>query len=70
MNVDKQLISKALELKPQERFYLIELLVRSLDKPDPEIDEKWLKEAETRLKAHREGKTKGIPAEEVLGEPI
>ncbi len=39
MSVDKQLISKALELKPQDRFYLIELLVRSLDKPDPEIDE-------------------------------
>ena len=52
MNVDKQLISKALELKPQDRFYLIELLVRSLDKPDPEIDEIWLKEAEARLKAH------------------
>jgi len=45
MNVDKQLISSALELKPQDRFYLIELLVRSLDKPDPEIDEIWLKEA-------------------------
>ena len=70
MNVDKQLISKALELKPQDRFYLIELLVRSLDKPDPEIDEIWLKEAEARLKAHREGKTKGIPAEKVVGEPI
>jgi len=38
-----------------------------LDKPDPEIDEIWLKEAESRLKAHREGKTKGIPVEEVIG---
>ncbi|MBT4947231.1 MAG: addiction module protein [Candidatus Marinimicrobia bacterium] len=70
MNVDKQLISSALELKPQDRFYLIELLVRSLDKPDPEIDEIWLKEAEARLETFREGKTKGIPVEEVIGESI
>jgi hypothetical protein len=35
----------------------------------PEIDEIWLKEAESRLKAYREGKTKGISAEEVVGEP-
>ena len=70
MNVDKQLINKALELKPQDRFYLIELLVRSLDKPDPEIEETWLKEAEARLKAHREYKTKGISVEEVVGETV
>lgn len=67
MNIDKGLINKALELKPQERFLLIEVLVQSLDKPDPEIDEIWLKEAESRLKAHREGRVKGIPVEEVLG---
>ena len=70
MNVDKQLISSALELKPQDRFYLIELLVRSLDKPDPEIDEIWLKEAEDRLDAFRKGKTEGVSAEEVIGETI
>ncbi|MCP4252125.1 MAG: addiction module protein [Candidatus Scalindua sp.] len=70
MNVDKQLITSALELKPQDRFYLIELLVRSLDKPDPEIDEIWLKEAEARLDAFRNGKTEGVPAEDVIGETI
>ena len=70
MDIDKQLIEKALELKPKERFILIEVLVQSLDKPDPCIDEIWLKEAESRLKAHREGKTKGIPVEKVLGKPL
>lgn len=40
------------------------------DKLGPEIDEMWLEEAEARLKIHREGKTKGIPVEEVIGGPM
>lgn len=70
MSVDSALIKKALELKPQDKIILIEALVTSLDKPDPEISKMWLKEAEDRLKAYREGKTKGIPAEEIFGEEI
>ena len=37
MSVDSVLIKKALELKPQDKIILIEALVTSLDKPDPEI---------------------------------
>jgi putative addiction module component (TIGR02574 family) len=55
-----------LELKPQDKIILIEALVISLDKPDPEISKKWIQEAESRLKDYRAGKTKGIPAEEVF----
>ena len=33
MNVNKELIEKALELKPQDKILLIEALVESLDKP-------------------------------------
>lgn len=66
MPVNNTLIEKALELKPQDKIVLIEALVTSLDKPDPEISKKWLQEAEARLKAYRAGKTKGIPAEEVF----
>jgi len=70
MNVDKNLIDKALELKPQEKIFLIEALVESLDKSDKYIKEVWLKEAQARLMAHRTGRTKGIPAEQVLGENL
>ena len=70
MSVDSVLIKKALKLKPQDKIILIEALVTSLDKPDPEISRMWLKEAEDRLKAYREGKTKGIPAEEIFREEI
>jgi putative addiction module component (TIGR02574 family) len=67
---DNSLIEKALELKPQDKMVLIEALVASLDKPDPEISKIWLQEAEARLKAYHEGRTKGISAEEILGEPL
>ncbi len=62
-DIDNALIKKTLKLNPQERFLLMEILAESLDKPDSVLDETWLKEAETRLKFHREGKTKGVPVE-------
>ena len=64
------LLEKAKLLKPQDRFLLIDGLVRTLDKPDSEIDEIWDKEAGKRLKAHREGVTQGIPCKEVFGEEL
>ena len=65
MIIDKQLINKTLNLNPQERFYHIALLVRSLHIPDSEIVEIWVKQTEPRLKSHREDKTKGMPTIEV-----
>jgi putative addiction module component (TIGR02574 family) len=56
----KEILEKALQLKPEERFTLIEGLIRSLDEPNKEIDEIWIEEAEKRLKAYREGRLEGI----------
>ena len=70
MNVDKELIDRVLGLKPKEKLYLVEALVESLDKSDKYIQEIWLKEANARLLAHRQGKSSGIPAEEVIGESL
>ena len=70
MSVDNILIEKILELNPQDKIVLIEALVTSLDKPDSEMSKKWIQEAEARLKAHRDGKTKGISAEEIFGETL
>jgi putative addiction module component (TIGR02574 family) len=70
MSVDNTLVEKALELKPQDKILLIEALVTSLDKPDPEISKIWLQEAEARLKAYREGKTKGITVDEIFSEGL
>ena len=70
MESSKELLEKAMKLKPQERYSLIEGLIRSLDEPNKEIDEIWAEEAEKRLKAYRSGKLKGIPYKEVFGEDL
>jgi putative addiction module component (TIGR02574 family) len=64
----KEILEEALKLKPDERFMLVEGLIKSLDEPDSSIDEIWAEEAVKRLKAHREGKLEGIPMEEVFKE--
>lgn len=70
MEESKSLLQKALMLKPQDRFTLIEGLIKSLDEPNKEIDQIWAEEAEKRLKAYRDGKLKGVPYKEIFGEDI
>ncbi len=64
----KELVDTALKLSPAERFALIDELLHSLDRPDPELDRIWIEEAEHRLVAYRAGQVKGIPAKDVIGE--
>lgn len=64
----KDLLAEAMKLKPEERFTLVEGLIKSLDEPDKKLDEIWAKEAETRLKAYRDGKLKGVSMEEMFKE--
>ncbi len=64
----QELAALVLKLNPTERFELIEFALRSLDKPDPEVDRLWIEEAERRLLAYRAGKVNGISAHDVLGE--
>ena len=70
MESSESLLKRALQLKPQDRFLLIDGLIRSLDEPDKEIDEIWSAEAEKRLKAHREGRTQGVSFRTVFGEEL
>ncbi|MCF6268617.1 MAG: addiction module protein [Melioribacteraceae bacterium] len=70
ISLEKKLFDKILDLRPTEKIFLLEAIVESLDKSDKYIQEIWLKEAQERLSAHRNGKTKGIPVNEVLGESL
>ncbi len=63
----KELAALATRLKPDERFALVEEILHSLDRPDPEIDRLWQEEAERRLAAYRAGKVKAVAAEDLLG---
>ena len=65
--MDKALIDRVLELDPSERMVLLEIIYGSLECPDTAIDEAWYNEAERRLAAYKAGKTRGIPAGQVLG---
>ncbi len=64
----KELLEEALKLKPEDRFALVEGLIRSLDEPDKKLDDIWAEEAEKRLKAYREGRLEGVPMENIFKE--
>jgi len=70
MEASKELLKKALELKPQEKIILLEGLIESLDEPDKNIDQIWTEEAEKRLNAYRGGKIKGVSYSEIFGEQV
>lgn len=64
----KQLLDEAMKLKPEERFTLVEGLIKSLDGPDKKRDDIWAEEAGKRLKAYRNGKLEGVTMEEIFKE--
>ncbi len=63
----RELLEQALKLDPTERLELVDRVLHSLDRPDPTVDRIWIEEAERRLAAYRDGKVRGIPAEDVVG---
>jgi len=64
----KEILEQALKLKIEDRFVLVEGLIKSLDEPDKELDEIWAEEAENRLRAYREGRLTGIQMEKIFTE--
>ncbi len=64
----KEILEQALKLKPEERFLLVEGIIKSLDEPDKKLDDIWAEEAENRLKAYRKGRLESIPMEEIFNE--
>jgi putative addiction module component (TIGR02574 family) len=68
MESSKNLLEKALKLKPQERILLLEGLLHSLDEPDKDLDSIWSTEAKKRLNAYRNGKIKDVRYEDIFGE--
>ncbi len=64
----KEILEQALKLKPEERFIVVEGLIKSLDEPDASLDAIWAEEAEKRLKAYRAGDLEGIPMDEIFKE--
>lgn len=62
----EKLLDEAMKLKPEDRFALVDNLIKSLDEPDKRLDEIWAEEAARRLRAYREGTLEGIPMDEIF----
>ena len=61
-----QILKEALQLNPQDKFLIIDTLLKSLDKPDEELDFVWENESEKRLQSYKNDKTQTISFEEVF----
>ena len=67
----EQLSKEVMNLSLEERAELAQRLLVSLDEaPPPEIKRLWMQEAERRFQEFREGKVRGIPAEDVFRRAI
>lgn len=67
MNPHSQaVIEQASQLTALEKLEVVDALLASVDKPDPEIDRLWAAEAEDRLAAYRRGEIKALELNEVL----
>jgi len=64
--IAKELEKSTLKLNVIEKIRLIEKLISSLDKPDPEIEKSWVKEVEARFFAYEKGNLKTTPFEDVV----
>ena len=62
----KELIAEAIALPVEERALIIDSLLKSLDLPETEIDEKWAALAERRLEDIRSGRVRAVPGNEVF----
>ena len=63
-----EIIDMALQLKAAERYEVVEKIMQSLDKSDPEIDRVWAEEALHRAHACDSGRMKTLSFEEVFGD--
>jgi putative addiction module component (TIGR02574 family) len=62
----KILSEQARELSPQDRIALVEDVLDSLDRADPEIERLWAQEAGERLAAYRRGELKAKDLNDIV----
>jgi len=60
------ILKEALFLTANEKFMIVDELLKSLDKPDKEINEIWENEAVQRLDAYRNGELETVSMEDIF----
>jgi len=61
-----EIIQEAINLKPQEKYLIIESLILSLNEPDKDIEKIWIEESEKRLDEYNNENLKTLSFEEVF----
>jgi hypothetical protein len=61
-----EIIQEAINLKPQEKYLIIESLILSLNEPDKDIEKIWIEESEKRLEEYKNGNLETLSFEEVF----
>ena len=63
-----EIIKEAINLKPQEKYLIIESLILSLNEPNKEIEKLWIEESEKRLEEYKNGNLETLSFEEVFNQ--
>lgn len=66
MHSIKDFIREASDLSVEDRAMIIDSLLRTLNKPDPDIDRAWSEDARRRLDEMRSGRIRPVPGDEVF----
>jgi putative addiction module component (TIGR02574 family) len=61
----EQLAQKAAILEPADRLRLVEAILFTLDKIDPDIEQSWVEEDEARFEAYKRGEMKAVDWEDI-----
>ena len=62
----KQLVDEVISLPVEERALVVDILLRSLNQPESEMDKKWSIEAKRRLSEFRAGRVEAVAGDEVF----
>jgi hypothetical protein len=62
----EKILREASDLPVEERAFIVDSLLRTLNRPDPEIDRQWVAIARERLASLRAGGVRAIPAGDVF----
>jgi hypothetical protein len=66
MHGAEEIIREAAELPIEERALVIDSLLRTLNRPVPEIDQQWVAVAKRRLAELRSGTARSVPGADVF----
>lgn len=65
METLEKLANQVTALKPVDKLKLVDIILYSLDKTNPEIEKAWIAEAEARYEAYKKGHLKATDWEEI-----